>query len=102
MSLYVVIELPDRGNVQTVVQSLESYKVGLRAIIIRSNRRLATSEARYDEDTPSCTFPIRRCTLGHTLPGPVMGGKRCQRDTFLVGNDYSSLLCPTPISDVHR
>jgi hypothetical protein len=50
MSLYVVIELPDRGNVQTVVQSLEAYKVGLRAIIIRSNRRLATSEAHYDED----------------------------------------------------
>jgi hypothetical protein len=47
----MVIELPDGGSAQTVVQALEAYKVRLRASIARTNRRLATFEARYGVDT---------------------------------------------------
>jgi hypothetical protein len=51
MSIYMVIELPDRGSVQIVVQALEVYKERLRASITRTKRRLATFEVRYRVDT---------------------------------------------------
>ena len=51
MSIHMVIELPDRGSVQTVVQALDAYKVRLRASIARTKRRLVTFEARYGVDT---------------------------------------------------
>ena len=51
MSIHMVIELSDRGGVQTVVQALEAYKVRLRASITRTKRHLATFEARYGVDT---------------------------------------------------
>ena len=51
MSFHMVIELPDRSSVQTVVQALEAYKVRLRASITRTRRRLATFEGRYQVDT---------------------------------------------------
>jgi hypothetical protein len=51
MSIRMVIELPDRASVQTVVQALEAYKVRLRASITRTKRRLAAFEARYSVDT---------------------------------------------------
>jgi hypothetical protein len=51
MSTRMVIDLPDRASVQTVVQALEAYKVRLRASITRTKRRLATFEARYGVDT---------------------------------------------------
>jgi hypothetical protein len=47
----MVIELSDRGSVQTVVQALEAYKVRLRASITRTKCCLATFEARYGVDT---------------------------------------------------
>jgi len=47
----MVIELPDRGGVQTVVQALEAYKERLRASITRTKRHLATFEVRYGVDT---------------------------------------------------
>jgi len=47
MSIHMVIELSERGSVQTVVQVLEAYKGRLRASITRTKRRLATFEARY-------------------------------------------------------
>jgi len=51
MGIRMVIELPDRGSAQTVVQALEAYKVRLRASIARTKRRLATFEAHYGVDT---------------------------------------------------
>jgi hypothetical protein len=51
MSIHMVIELPNRGSVQTVVQALEAYKVRLRAGIARTKRHLATFEARYGVGT---------------------------------------------------
>jgi len=51
MGIRMVIELPDRGSVQTVVQALEAYKVHLRVSIARTKRRLAMFEARYGVDT---------------------------------------------------
>jgi hypothetical protein len=51
VSIRMVIDLPDRASVQTVVQALEAYKVRLRASITRTKRRLATFEARYGVDT---------------------------------------------------
>ena len=51
MGVRMVIELPDQGSAQTVVQALEAYKVRLRASIARTQRRLATFEARYGVDT---------------------------------------------------
>jgi hypothetical protein len=51
MSIRLVIELPGRSSVQTVVQALEAYKVRLRASIARTKRRLAIFEARYEVDT---------------------------------------------------
>jgi hypothetical protein len=40
MSIRMVIELPDRGSAQTVVQALEAYKLRLHASIARTKRRL--------------------------------------------------------------
>jgi hypothetical protein len=51
MGIHMVIELPDRGSAQTVVQALEAYKVRLRASIARTKRRLTTFEVRYGVDT---------------------------------------------------
>jgi hypothetical protein len=51
MNVHLVIELPDRGSVQTVVQALEAYKVRLRSGITRTKGRLATYETRYGVDT---------------------------------------------------
>jgi len=51
MGMRMVIELADGGIAQTVVQALEAYKVRLRASIARTERRLATFEARYGVDT---------------------------------------------------
>ena len=51
MGIHMVIELPDRRSVQTVLQALEAYKVRLRAGIARTQRRLATFETRYGVDT---------------------------------------------------
>ena len=51
MGIRMVIELPDQGSAQTVVQALEAYKLRLRANITRTKRRLATFEARYGVDT---------------------------------------------------
>ena len=51
MGIRVVIELPDRGSAQTVVQALEAYKGRLRVSIARTRRHLATFEARYGVDT---------------------------------------------------
>ena len=51
MGIRMVIELLDRGSAQTVVQALEAYKIRLRASIARTQRRLATFEARYGVDT---------------------------------------------------
>jgi len=51
MGIRMVIELPDRGSAQTVVQALEAYKVRLRASIARTKRHLATFERRYGVDT---------------------------------------------------
>jgi hypothetical protein len=51
MSIHMVIELPERGSAQTVVQALEAYKIRLRAGIARTKRRLVTFETRYGVDT---------------------------------------------------
>ena len=51
MGIHMVIELPDRKSIQTVIQALEAYKVRLRAGIARTKRRLATFETRYGVDT---------------------------------------------------
>ena len=51
MGVRMVIELLDQGSVQTVMLALEAYKVRLRASIARTQRRLATFEARYGVDT---------------------------------------------------
>jgi hypothetical protein len=51
MGIRMVIELPDRGSVQTVIQALEAYKARLRAGVARTQRHLATFEARYGVDT---------------------------------------------------
>ena len=51
MGIHMVIELPDRRSIQTVIQALEAYKVRLRASIARTKRRLATFETRYGVDT---------------------------------------------------
>lgn len=51
MSIQLVIELPDRGSAQTVIQALDAYKVRLRSSIARTKRRLATFEERYGADT---------------------------------------------------
>src|SRR5262249_24073767 len=51
MGIRMVIELSDRGSAQTVVQSLEAYKVRLRTSIARTKRRLSAFEARYGVDT---------------------------------------------------
>ena len=51
MGLRMVIALPDRESIQTVVQALEAYKVRLRASITRTKRPLATYETRYGMDT---------------------------------------------------
>jgi hypothetical protein len=51
MAIHMVIELPDRGSAQTVVQALEAYKARLRASIARTKRRLAMFEVRYGVDT---------------------------------------------------
>jgi len=40
MSIRMVIELPDRGSAQTVVQALEAYKLRLHASIAWTKRRL--------------------------------------------------------------
>jgi hypothetical protein len=53
MGIHMVIELPDRGSAQTVIQALEAYKVRLRASIARTKRRLTTFEVRYGVDTTS-------------------------------------------------
>ena len=51
MGIHMVIELPDRKSIQTVIQALEAYKVRLRASIARTKRRLAMFETRYGVDT---------------------------------------------------
>ena len=51
MGIHMVIELPDRRSVQTVIQALEAYKVRRRAGIARTKRRLATFETHYRVDT---------------------------------------------------
>jgi len=51
MSIQLVIELADRHGVQTILQALDAYKVRLRASIDRTERHLATFEARYGVDT---------------------------------------------------
>ena len=51
MGIHMVIELPNRASVQTVVQALEAYKVRLRTSITRTKRRLAMFEVRYGVDT---------------------------------------------------
>jgi hypothetical protein len=51
MGIHMVIELPDRGSAQTVIQALEAYKVRLRASIARTKRRLAAFEVRDGVDT---------------------------------------------------
>jgi hypothetical protein len=50
MGIRMVIELPDQGSVQTVMQALEAYKVRLRAGIARKQRRWPPL-ARYGVDT---------------------------------------------------
>jgi hypothetical protein len=65
MSIRMVIELPDQGSIQTVIQALEAYKVRLRAGIARTQRRLATFETRYGVDTAHFLHEI----TAEDLPG---------------------------------
>lgn len=51
MSIHMVIELPDRSSIQTVLQALDAYKARLRVSIARTQRRLVTFETRYGVDT---------------------------------------------------
>jgi len=51
MNVQMVIELPDRQGIQTVIHALDAYKTRLRASIERTQRRLNEFEQRYHTTT---------------------------------------------------
>ncbi|MBI5653166.1 MAG: hypothetical protein HZC40_22385 [Chloroflexi bacterium] len=51
MNVQMVIELPDRQGIQTIIHALDAYKIRLRANIARTQRRLNEFERRYDVTT---------------------------------------------------
>ncbi len=51
MTVQMVIELPQKRGVQTILQAIDTYKLRLQSSIERSQRRLDQFEQQYGVDT---------------------------------------------------
>lgn len=51
MTVQMIIELPQKRSVQTILQAIDTYKLRLQNSIERSQRRLDHFEQQYNVDT---------------------------------------------------